>query len=277
VALTVTEDLPVVGLADRLAELGDADTDEAAARLREHVAATGIPAPAPRGATDAYRWIVERLRGRRVVEDLGEHAASVGWLELHVPPGGSGQLALRNEQGSDSGVTLSIVGLGYGNGRVARLSVSEDFGEREHCLQLVQHLSVRIVRHADGPPRGDVTGIRHVEVVPWPDCPRCGQSASNLDTVGYELAGAGLDLSRDEAGAERTVVHELSGTGERRLGVSIPLPAGGPALTASFSAKTSFALVCDARYRFASGRHYTPVRPVDDGPVLPFWLLEPWP
>lgn len=277
-AFTLTEDLPVVGLADRLAELGDADADQAATRLQEHADATGVPGPAPRGAvSDAYRGLVDRLRARRVVEDLGEHPAAFAWLELHVPPGGSGQLGLRNEQGSDSGVSLSIVGLNYGNGRVAKLSVSEDFGERQQCLQLIQHVSVHVVRHAEGPPRGDVTGVRHVEVLPWPDCPRCGQSASELDTVGYELAGVGLDLSHDAAGAERTMVHELSGSGERGLGVSIPLPAGVPTLKVSLKATTTFSLVCDARYRFAAGRHYTPVRPVDDGPALPFWLLEPWP
>jgi hypothetical protein len=51
--------------------------------------------------SDAYRLLVDRLRGRRVVEDLGEHAAAFAWLELHVPPGGSAKLGLRNEQGSD--------------------------------------------------------------------------------------------------------------------------------------------------------------------------------
>jgi hypothetical protein len=278
VGFTVTEDLPVVGLADRLAELGDEDREGAATRLREYADSTGVPGPAPRGAlSDAYGQLVDRLRGRRVIEDLGEHPAAFAWLELHVPPGGSGQLGLQNEQGSDSGVALSIVGLNYGNGRVAKLSVSEDFGERQKCLQLVQHVSVRVVRHADGPPRGDVTRVRHVEVVPWLECPRCGQSPSELDTVSYELAGTGLDLSHDEAGAERTMVHELSGSGERGLGVSIPLPADVPALTVSFKATTTFSLVCNARYHFAAGRHYTPVRPVDDGPALPFWLLEPWP
>jgi hypothetical protein len=278
VAFAITEDIPVVGLADRLAELGDVPTDEAAARLREHAGTTGVPGPDPRGAmSDAYRQLVDRLRGRRVIEDLGEHPAAFAWLELHVPPGGSGQLSLRNEQGSDSGVTVSIVGLNYGNGRVAKLSVSEDFGERQHCLQLVQHVSVRVVRHADGPPRGDVTRVSHVEVVSWPDCPRCGQSPSELDTIGYELAGIGLDLSHDDAGAERTTVHELSGSGERGLGISVPVPAGLPALKVSFRATTTFSLVCNARYRFAGGRYYTPVRPVDDGPALPFWLLEPWP
>ncbi len=277
-AFTVTEDLPLVGLADRLAELGDADVEEAAARLREHVDATRVPGPDPRGAvSDAYRQLVDRLRGRRAIEDLGEHPAAFPWLELHVPPSGSGQLAIRNEQGSDSGVTLSIVGLNYGNGRVAKLSVSEDFGERKHCLQLVQHVSVRVIRYEDGPPRGDVTRVRNVEVVPWPDCPRCGQDSSELDTVGYEVAGIGLDLSHDEAGAERTMVHELSGSGERGLGVSIPLPAGVPALTVSFRAATTFSLVCNARYRFAAGHYYTPVRAVDDGPSLPFWLSKPWP
>ena len=45
----------------------------------------------------------------------------------------------------------------------------------------------------------------------------------------------------------------------------------------SFRATTTFSLVCNARYRFAAGRYYTPVRPVDDGPALPFWLMEPWP
>jgi len=277
-SITFIEDVPVVGLADRLTELEGADSEEAALRLQEYADATGVPGPDPRGATgDAYRRLVDRLRGRHVVEDLGEHPAAFAWLELHVPPGGGGRLTLKNEQGSDSGVTLSIVGLNYGNGRAAKLSVSEDFGERDQCLQLVQHVSVRVLRHEDGPPRGDVTRIRHVELVPWPVCPHCGQSASGLDTIGYEPAGVGLDLSHVAAGTERTVVHELSGSGERGLGVSIPLPAGVPALKVSFKATTTFSLVCDARYRFAGGRLYTPVRPLDDGPALPFWLLERWP
>jgi hypothetical protein len=43
-AFTVTEDLAVVGLADCLAELGDADTDEAATRLQEYATPLAFPA-----------------------------------------------------------------------------------------------------------------------------------------------------------------------------------------------------------------------------------------
>jgi hypothetical protein len=275
-AITLIDDQSVAGLADRLAELDGVDPDDAATALREHAAAVDLPTPGARGVPDVYRWIVDRIRGRRLTEDLGEHPAQMDWLELHVPPGGSGSISLRDDRSAEQGVKLSIAGLGYGNVRVLRWSVSEDFADRGHCLRLIQHFGVRVRRYDDGETRADLTSLRQLEVQAWDVCPRCGGSADALDPFSYEAAGRGIDLSGHDDDVERGEHYELSGTTDNQIGLAIPL-TGGSSLNAGVSARSTVTLGCDTRYRFAPGRHYTPVRAVGRHNELPFWALGPWP
>ena len=83
----------IQGAAEFVEQHGDADNDGVAAALAEHVDAAGLDRPSARGnVLEVYRAIVQRIRGRHLVKDLGEHEFSIDWLSFHIPQGGKGQL-----------------------------------------------------------------------------------------------------------------------------------------------------------------------------------------
>ena len=52
----------------------------------------GLPIPAGRGLSAPFRRMVDFLRQRRLVQDLGVQTVPITWLSFHVPPVGSGTL-----------------------------------------------------------------------------------------------------------------------------------------------------------------------------------------
>ena len=89
-----TSDEHLPGYAELYAELAPAnpDPDTLSHVLQQRAAELGLPAAAGRGVPRALRPLVDILSRRHLVDDLGAYDATVTWLELHVPHGGSGAI-----------------------------------------------------------------------------------------------------------------------------------------------------------------------------------------
>jgi hypothetical protein len=82
--------------------------------LEQQARQAGLPAPAGRGVPAAFKVLVDVLRRRRLVEELGTHPASVTGLELHVPRGGSGALKWRSSGSGEASFRLDLLGSAWG-------------------------------------------------------------------------------------------------------------------------------------------------------------------
>ncbi|GAA1773082.1 hypothetical protein [Nonomuraea bangladeshensis] len=275
-AVEIVEDSEVRGLADVFLQAGEADPARVAGSLREHALLEGLAMPAGRSGLDVFFWVAERLRGRTWVEDLGEHVVDVRWLSFHVPPGGDGQLLMRNSGDREYGMSLKILGSGWGSGREVKVSLTDDYGERDHCLDLVLDVAVRARSYVvgDGPPEicTTVLGARRVRLVSLTRCTLCGRPSEEFDPIGYELDDQlGVDLRADQAGARRSKTFELNAEDEYELGFSIGAADAGKV---GMTVRRSFQTACEVSYRFPGGWCFTPFRPAYSPADLPFWAVD---
>jgi hypothetical protein len=248
--------------------------------LREHADESGIPLPGGRSVGNAFRLVVDILRGRRLLRDWGEYPAAVDWLTLHVPPGGAAAFTLQNRAIENAGVTLKLLGSGYGGGRGVILAVKEDFRERTQCTRLTQHVTVR-VRTFDGGRGPDdpdvetsVVTIRHLEVRPWNTCPLCGTNPDAVDITAYEPAGPGLDLIHDDVGQTQQVTIQLSATDRGELKLPVQIPGLSQVADIGLFAERQLELTCSSEYRFPPRAFFAPFRPFGTQADLPFWTVR---
>lgn len=269
-----TDDLDerIAGPAEFVERHDTADDADVAGALAEHMERAGLEAPARRGLVgDAYREIVRRIRGRRLLEDFGEHEFSVDWLGFHVPQGATGQLKISSTGTVGYGVKLEVLGLGFGSGCRRTLTINEDFRERTQCLSLGQRVRARIRSFAD---RGktmashvqvDVLAVLAEERRALDPCPDC-TAADEL----YELEpGAAHDLRGDPVGQVYQESIKLEGDESVDLGLPISLP--GLKLKPSVSIKRSIQLECAVKYDLPGGHRYTPYLRADGWTGLPIW------
>jgi hypothetical protein len=249
-------------------------------RLQRHAVDTQLPLPADRGVRESFAWLLALLKGRRLIKDWGEYPAAVDWLSLHVPPGGAASFAIDNKAERKDGVTLKLLGAGFGSGRGVTLSVKEDFLERKRCARLTQHVSVR-VRTFDvgrGPARPEiessVIAVRHLEVQTLDPCPLCGRRPEDLDPFEYEPAGPGLDLSRDDVGQKRSEVVQLSVNHRGEIELTVPIPGLGEGVKVGLIAERNLELTCSTDYTFPPKAFFTPYRQVGAQVDLPFWTVH---
>jgi len=269
-------DEPVKGIADRLGDLGDLDEDDAAARLRSGLEADGLQVPGQRGVLQSLSGVVKRLRGRTLVDDLGELPASFDVLVLHVPPGGTAALELERSEQSGRQVSLRALGFGFGGGRKLTIALKEGIPERASCVRIVQQVVLAVRRFAVGGDRPEVMvttdvisyGLRGVR--PWPDCPYCRRgdepdpSEFDVDTVNA------IDLRGHDAPVTREQSFTLDGSRKADIGFTVPVPGAG-SINAGFQLEQHTSLTCSVAYTFPPGRCFIPYRDPDPTAALPYW------
>ena len=262
----------IAGPAEFVEQHDAADDAHVAGALAEHMEQAGLESPARRGmAGDAYREIVRRIRGRRLLEDFGEHDFSVAWLGFHVPPGAKGQLKISTAGTVGYGVKLEVLGLGFGSGCRRTLTVNEDFRERTQCLSLAQRVRARVRSYAD---RGkstashvqvDVLAVLAEERRALDPCPECA-AADELDEL---EPGAAHDLRNDPVG--QVYQESIKLEGDESVDIGLPLSLPGLNLKPSVSLKRSIQLECAVRYDLPGGHCYTPYLRSDGWTGLPIW------
>jgi hypothetical protein len=266
-------DEPLTGVAERVDELAGLDDDELAARL----AADGVHVPVERGLPGSVQRLVARLRGRRLLDDLGEAPSSFELLALHVPPGGRGALDLGRSSSSDRQVSLSALGFGFGGGRKLTIAVNESIAERSSCMRVLQHVVLHVRRFSvPGDDGGgplvttDVVSYGMRELRAWADCPYC-RIGGEPDPFDFDVdSAAALDLTGYDAEVKREETVSLEGRREADVGLDVPVPGVGN-VTAGFHLQQETSISCTVAYAFPPGNRFTPYRDRGAAPALPFW------
>ena len=262
----------IAGAAEFVEQHGSDDDAHVADALAEHMEDAGLDAPAKRGLMgDAYREIVRRIRGRHLVEDLGEHEFSVDWLGFHVPQGAKGQLKITTAGTVGYGVKLEVLGLGFGSGCRRTLTVNEDFRERTQCLSLGQRVRAHVRSYAD---RGktsasyvqvDVLAVLADERRALDPCPDC-----SADDEPFDLEpGAAHDLRGDPVG--QVYQESIKLEDDSSVDVGLALPFSTLKIKPSVSIKRSIQLECTVKYDLPGGHCYTPFLRTDGWKGLPIW------
>lgn len=260
----------IPGAAEFVEQHAGEDDATVAAALATYMENSGLARSGARGVIgDTYRAIVDRVRGRRLVEDFGEHEFSVEWLGFHVPPGAKAQLNISSSRMLGYGVKLELGGFGLGSTSRQTFTINEDFRERTQCLTLSRRINARLRSFAA---RGktnateiqvDVLGViaeeRSVHE-PGVDC-------WNDDDL--EQVEPALDLRSDPVGQLFETGIKLEGDSE--LTIALPFSVAGLGLTPALSMKRSTQLECKLKYEFAGGFCYTPLQRTDGWGSLPIW------
>lgn len=268
-------DEPLPGAAAFVEERGDEAEQPLAEALRDHALETAVGLSAGRSPIDTFVRIVRRIRGRNLVEELGEHDVYVTWLTSHVPPGGQSQLRLSHQARSGFGVKLGVVGLGLGSGRSVTLGTDQDFGKRNKCMQ-IQHkfrVAVRAYRYdeADESPevQTDVVKTLGSKITTFDDCPFCFSVAADCPDMAEPIEENTYDLTDDATGKSEKNTIVIEDDTELELGLKLPL--GGLEITPSLAVKRNVKLSCSLELHLPGGHCYTPHRIVTEWDDLPFW------
>src|SRR6266550_3453867 len=124
-SITVLEDEAIPGIAELVESRSEDDPEKLASALLERAKEVDVGNPASRGP-ERYLSIIERIRSRKLLEDLGNRQFTVDWLGFHVPAGAKGRLKIKHIQKGTFGATLKVLGLGFGAGRSLSLAVEDD-------------------------------------------------------------------------------------------------------------------------------------------------------
>jgi hypothetical protein len=252
---------------------------EIASDLAAYADARGLTPEGARSGGGFFAWIADRLGRRVLVDDLGVHPVELDWLALHVPPGGTAAFELETTSRSASGVSLRILGLGYGSGREIELAFSRAFDGRPSCTRLTQVTDVRVRRYEIRGALGeiemvtDVERLREQRVLPWPDCPHCGRRASDLSPIYYEVAPSGIDLRLDDVGASESETREIHSETKSDIKLPISIPGLSTALEAGVSMGVSASLRCSVTWHFPGRSFYRPYWDAEQVDLLPFWSV----
>jgi len=270
---TGDEHLP--GYAELYAELapGNPDPDTLSYALQQRAAEVGLPAVAGRGVPRVLRPLVDVLHKRQLVDDLGTYDATVTWLELHVPRGGSGALKWRTAGTGQAAFSLELLGSGLGSGRKTSWVVESDIPRRTTCLRFVQEItaSVKLYSVAERlEPAVDVVGTRGRRLEAWPGCPFCAVKPADVDEFAYERGDA-IDLTAYDAEYSETHQRDTSFTRNLDVGLKVPVPALPQAGALSLSLRQETTMSYEVAYQFVNGRRYQPYWPADEPAGLPYW------
>jgi hypothetical protein len=268
----------VEGFATNVEASADRSEADLARQLRQVSQDLGAGIPGDQSAAgDLLRKIIARIRGRKLVEDLGLHPLEIPWLSLHVPTRGKARLQLTSAEKGADGIKFSLAGTGFGDGWSFAANLRQDFQERTRCLALVELFQVRLrsYAYADSPHdleyRSDVvaqvgTGARELA-----RCPLC-QPSPNDPPVFARKAGPAIDLIADSIGQTLSQQMVLTGTSEFEIGLKAKLP-GDLALSAGVTCKREVSFTCTVDYTLAGRRRYQAMRQLQF-PDLPFWQVE---
>jgi hypothetical protein len=269
--LRVIADEPIASLSDVVESRPSAPVDEMIELVAAHDIAVGRPGDRA-GLRDAWRAIVDKIRGRRTREVIDAIEVPVPWLSFHVPPSGKGHLKVSTRAGNDFGVKIKAVGSGWGTGRSVTLAVERDFQERDSCVRVVLSLRTRVTLYeGEVPPRADVLGVAGVAVTAVGYCPDCS-GANEAAGAMVESAGEWIDLRGDPVGQTVSQVLEIVEKDSFEVSVGFKVPGIGTEIGIDWTRESS--LSCDLRYFFPGGRRYQPKRTFGAPEDLPYWRWE---
>jgi hypothetical protein len=252
------------------------DPDDMAQALEREGRGGEIGLRAARGIANPFKGILDFLRGRKYVRDLGVHPVEVAWLEFHVPRSCTGALKWKSSGSDEASFSLNVIGSGLGSGRRIAWSMESDIPARSNCMRFIQKLDVQV--HLYEVPDGnryettvDVVTAQGRQLVAWQDCPYCSCTIESID--GFEFQkGQMIDLRAYDSKYVETLTQDLTQTLNASLGITLPgvavIPSGA---SLGISFKREAKLSCNLVYEFAKGHCYQPYWPIDHSSSLPYW------
>jgi hypothetical protein len=270
--MEVLEDDPIPGIAELVESRPDDDPEVLERQLLDRANAVDVGNPAPRGQS-RYLSIIDRIRGRVLLEDFGKRQFPVDWFAFHVPPGAKGRLKLTHKKEGTLGVKLKVLGLGFGGGRSLSLALQDDYGERTECLRLQRTFEAHIRAFEDisGNAYFQVDVERVVADTQYGEgkCEFCG--IGTLPELGFTpVAEVAIDVTHDPKG--RTISDSYSIDENKELELSLPFSFSGFDITPGVALKRNVNLECAYGYTLPGGYRYTPYRHEDGWKDFPFWL-----
>ena len=97
-AIEIVEEQVLPGPAATLDAMADEEDHLVARELRDRLQAQGTAVPGDRNPIDYVIGLVRRLRGRKMIRDLGIHQTRLEWLRFHAPPDGKARLVLERTE-----------------------------------------------------------------------------------------------------------------------------------------------------------------------------------
>lgn len=273
--LEIVEEMKLKGPAATFEELHNQTDQEIAKELSSQFERQGIAVPGARNYSDMIsylRGLVSRLRGRKLIQDLGIHESRIKWLECHIPPGGEAHLKLEQGQKSEKGVNLKLMGLGFGSGLEFKLTTEYDFGKRSRCFHIGNIVDVQMKEYQEkgGQRTIQVDVLRSIGT--YLDdkfkCNKCfsspeeGPLLRKLDRV--------WDLSGSLNGLTETITYDLSKDIEIELGLHNPI-LNKSGISAGIAVKRSIGSKCEATYIFSGNARYSAFSDIMSDLGLSYW------
>ncbi len=269
--MPIINEARLVGPAAILDEMSGADDAAVAAAIEKRMNEYGIAVPGEL-ASASLRRLVDRLRGRRLLEDFGVHQAQVEWLRFHVPPGGTARLTLERKAERTGGVTLKFMGLGFGSGRSVALGAEHDFGDRTDCFSLGALVDVHLRTYTESDGRiavqVDVEGVAGISLASRMPCGLCFQPPEAGPVPRKQEHE--WDLDDDPHGLTAKVTYETTDISDVEISPKIPeVELGG--LIPGLSMNRSIMSSCVATYTFPGHACFRSYHEVPRRLDLPFW------
>ena len=270
--IVVIEEEAIPGIADLVEGRPGDDPREIASVLLQRANEVDIGSPISRGP-ERYLSIVERIRRRKLVKDLGSRQFSLDWLSFHVPAGASGRLKVKHIRKETFGATLKVLGFGFGAGRSLSLAVEDDFGERGECMRMQRTFEghFRAFEDRAGKPyiQVDVVKVLSDDQNSSAKCDHCGIGV--LPQTSFPpVAESAIDVRKDPHG--RAISQVTSLDENKEFEISLPISFPGFKVTPAIVFKRIVQLECTYSYTLPGGYCYTPYRNGDGWKDLPFWL-----
>jgi hypothetical protein len=270
--IEVLEDEAIPGIAQLVESRPDDDPQALVTELLDRALTVDVGIPSSR-STNRYLSIIDRIRGRQLVEDLGKRQFDVDWFAFHVPPGAKGRLKLTHKKEGTLGVKLKVLGLGFGGGRSLSLALQDDYGERTKCLLLQRtfEANFRVFEDISGRQYFQVDVERVVKDKQYGagECQRCSIGA--LPEFDFTpVAEVAIDVTHDPNG--RTISDSYSIDENKELELSLPLNFTGFDILPGIALRRNVKLECEYGYTLPGGYCYTPFRDDDGWRDFPFWL-----
>ena len=141
------EDTPIPGVAERYHQLQEQGLDDqqiATSLLQQEDAQELIEGVSRGSVGDWFRNIFHVLKGRQLVEDLGEIAVPITWLEFNVPYQSRASLEWGATAGDTAEFSLKLFGTGLGGRRTLSWSVTHAIEECDAPVALVRDVFVNV-------------------------------------------------------------------------------------------------------------------------------------
>lgn len=255
--------------------------DEIAVKLIDYSKEKKLLQPDQKGGQliEIYRSIVNKLKRRVLIEDLGTKQSFFEWFSFHVPPSCKGSIEWSREKLVESEFGVKVFGSGLGGSASLKLTNAHAIDECDTCQSFIQHFDVHVRKY--GYVNGDIiekeeymiepVKWRHLEIKSEDNCPYCNSSHSEVDEFIYDLINEeGIDLRASNVGITREWNRELVYEQNANIGLKLFKELA----EINLNIKKSGTLKAKVKWDLKPGKFFIPYVEIDNKFGLPYWTIS---